>query len=237
MNLLLLQAEDLDDAGHAIIRGRRFDHIAKVIKPAIGDTLKTGLLNGNSGRATIATLARDHVRLINLELNDAPEPSLPLVLLLALPRPKMLRRILRTVATLGVETLYLINSYRVEKSYWQSPFLEAAAIEQQLLLGLEQAGTTCMPRVSLRQRFKPFVEDELESIAADGGRFVAHPGASAALPVAFNAPATIAIGPEGGFIPYEVGKLEEHGFQVVNLGKRILQVETAISAIISRMYI
>lgn len=235
MNLLLLQAEDLIDENHASVRGRRLEHIVKVIKPAPGDTLKAGLLNGNTGTATVVALESDRLRL-ELVLNQAPEPPLPLVLLLALPRPKMLRRILQTVATMGVERLYLINSYRVEKSYWQSPLLKAGAIEEQLLLGLEQAGTTGMPKVMLRQRFKPFVEDELESIATAKGRFVAHPGAGAPLPVAFNAQATIAIGPEGGFIPYEVGKLEAHGFQAANLGKRILTVETAISATISRMY-
>ena len=235
MNLLLLRAQDLDDENRATVRGRRFEHITNVIKPAVGDTLKAGLLNGNTGRATVVALEQDHLKL-SLELNETPEPTLPLVLLLALPRPKMLRRILQTVATMGIESLYLINSYRVEKSYWQSPFLETAAIEEQLLLGLEQAGATGMPRVKLRQRFKPFVEDELNDIATAQGRFVAHPSAGTALPVAFNAPATIAIGPEGGFIPYEVSKLEEQGFRAASLGKRILKVETAISAIIGRMY-
>ena len=46
----------------------------------------------------------------------------------------------------------------------------------------------------------------------------------------------LAIGPEGGFIPYEVEKLEEAGFDRIHLGSRILRVETAVTAIVSKLY-
>jgi hypothetical protein len=58
---------------------------------------------------------------------NRPRP-LPLTVVLALPRPKMLRRILRALAEVGVKELHLINSYRVEKSYWQSPLLAPTAL-------------------------------------------------------------------------------------------------------------
>ena len=81
--------------------------------------------------AEVATLA--------ISLQHSPPDKLPLCLVLALPRPKMLRRILRSVAEFGVAELHLINSYRVEKSYWQSPVLEGGAIREYLLQGLEQS--------------------------------------------------------------------------------------------------
>jgi 16S rRNA U1498 N3-methylase RsmE len=107
---------------------------------------------------------------------------LPLTLLLALPRPKMLKRILQTVATMGVERLVLMNSYRVEKSFWDSPFLQPQAIEDELTLGLEQGKDTVLPQVILEKRFKPFVEDRLPALSANSLRLVAHPIAETMLP-------------------------------------------------------
>jgi RsmE family RNA methyltransferase len=147
----------------------------------------------------------------------------------------MLRRSLQTIAAMGVKTVYLVNSSRVEKSFWQTPLLKPEALEEQLILGLEQARDTIIPEVHLRKLFKPFVEDELGDIIANTNALVAHPIASMGCPVDSKEPISLAIGPEGGFIPYEIDKLNEVGFKTVHLGQRILRVETAIPALISRL--
>ncbi len=235
MNLLLLDDNDFITEATVEISGRRYDHIVNVLKATVGSQIKTGLINGNIGTGTILSLNKTTLSLA-VELSDTPEPLLPVTLLLALPRPKMLKRILQTCSTLGVSRLYLMNSYRVEKSYWQSPWLKTQAIEEQLRLGLEQAGTTTLPQVELRSRFKPFVEDELDDIADKSTRLVAHPGDNQPAPTSLNQAATLAIGPEGGFIAYEIDKFIEQGFTPVSLGKRILKVETAVTALLSRLY-
>ncbi len=235
MNLLLLEPSELSRDNTAEISGRRFDHIVDILRLKVGDRIKAGLINGKSGVGTIVEISDDCL-VIGLSLQDRSEPLLPVTLLLALPRPKMLKRILQTCAGLGVRELYLINSYRVEKSYWQSPSLESAFIHQQLLLGLEQAGTTALPQVHLRKRFKPFIEDELDIVAGDTTRLLAHPGSQVSAPLALNKPATLVIGPEGGLIAYEVQKLTDHHFAPVTLGNRILKVETAVTAFLSRLY-
>jgi len=171
-----------------------------------------------------------------VELDQPPPEKLPLTLLLALPRPKMLRRVLQTVSSMGVPRLILLNSYRVEKSFWQTPFLEPAAIREQLILGLEQARDTMLPEVIIEKRFKPFVEDQLPGIAAGTVGLVGHPGDFPACPRAVEQPVTLAIGPEGGWIPYEVEKLTEAGLQPVQLGARILRVETAVTALLARLF-
>ena len=157
-------------------------------------------------------------------------------LLLALPRPKMLRRVLQTVAAMGVPKLVLLNSYRVEKSFWQTPFLEPSAIREQLILGLEQARDTVLPEVVIEKRFKPFVEDRLPQLAAGTCGLVGHPGDFPPCPRAISEPVTLAIGPEGGWIPYEVDKLAAAGLQPVQLGDRILRVETAVTALLARLF-
>lgn len=235
MNQLLLENDDFVSGDIAEISGRRYEHIVHILKLSVGSEIKTGLINGPTGVGIV--LRKDSQKLrLRVELLTDSEPTLPVTLLLALPRPKMLKRILQTCTSLGISRLYLINSYRVEKSYWQSPLLRPSAIGEQLRLGLEQAGTTALPAVDLRSRFKPFVEDELAAIAGTSLRLVAHPHDSQPAPVSLNRSSTLAIGPEGGFIPYEIASLVEQGFTPVSLGRRILKVDTAITALLSRLY-
>lgn len=236
MNLLLLTPDDCVEPGLARLQGRRLQHVSDVHRAVVGETLRVGLINGMTGEAEILALSREELQL-RFVLDTPPPPKLPLTLLLSLPRPKMLKRILQTVATMGVQRLVLMNSYRVEKSFWDSPWLKPDALREQLLLGLEQARDTVLPEVLIEPLFKPFVEDRLPALCHGSLALVAHPGAAASCPVALNQPVTLAIGPEGGFIPYEVEKLVSAGFEPVHLGPRILRVETAVTALTARLFV
>lgn len=235
MNLILLTPQDCPHSNIATLTGRRLQHVLEVHQAQVGQQLRVGMVNGLMGTAEVVHLETQSLQL-RFELDQAPPPKLPLTLLLALPRPKMLKRILQTVATMGVERLVLMNSYRVEKSFWDSPFLQPNAIQEQLILGLEQGKDTVLPQVVLEKRFKPFVEDRLFTLAGDSLKLVAHPIASQACPRDVQQAVTLAIGCEGGFIPYEVNLLAEHGFTPVGLGERILRVETAVTALIARLF-
>ena len=173
---------------------------------------------------------------LEVELDTPPPAALPLTVLLALPRPKMLKRSLQHLTALGVKKIILMNSYRVAKSFWQSPWLSPEKVREQLILGLEQARDTVMPEVILEKRFKPFVEDRLPVLVEGKLGLVAHPVGGESCPHQISRPAVLAIGPEGGFIEYEVDKLEQAGFQRIHLGSRILRVETAVTAIVSKLY-
>lgn len=235
MNLLLLEDADCISADHAILSGRRLKHMHEVHRAEAGDTLRVGLLNGLMGTGKIVQLDASQAH-IQFELTQPPPNKLPITLLLALPRPKMLRRVLQTVSAMGVSRLVLLNSYRVEKSFWQTPFLQPEAIREQLILGLEQARDTVLPEISIEKRFKPFVEDHLAQIVGDSLGLVAHPGDYPACPYAVERSITLAIGPEGGWIPYEIEKLTDAGLTPVQLGERILRVETAVTALLARLF-
>ncbi|NOQ41903.1 MAG: 16S rRNA (uracil(1498)-N(3))-methyltransferase [Desulfuromusa sp.] len=234
MNLILLHDEDFTGQGQVQLRGRRLQHILKIQRATIGDKLRVGMVNGLIGTGKIVSLT-DHELEMEIRLEQEPPKPLPVTLLLALPRPKMLKRILQSISSLGVKKIYLINSYRVDKSFWGSPLLQPEKLQEQLLLGLEQARDTILPEIALRPRFKPFVEDELPKISKGTTAYVAHPGAESTCPRVFMKPATLAIGPEGGFIPYEVEKLQSCGFIPISLGERILRVETAVPVLLSRL--
>nr|WP_245399642.1 16S rRNA (uracil(1498)-N(3))-methyltransferase [Atopomonas sediminilitoris] len=233
--MLLLEPCDLLSDDRALLRGRRLRHLHEVHRAEDGDTLRVGLLGGAMGQGQLLRLSNDEAEL-RFCLDTPPPAKLPLTLILALPRPKMLRRVLQTVAAMGVPRVVLVNSVRVEKSFWQTPFLTPEAIHEQLVLGLEQARDTVLPQVTLEKRFKPFVEDRLPALAAGTLGLTGHPGDYPACPRALQQATTLAIGPEGGWIPYEVDKLAEAGLNPVQLGERILRVEVAVPALLARLF-
>ncbi|GGL98002.1 16S rRNA (uracil(1498)-N(3))-methyltransferase [Pseudomonas asuensis] len=235
MNLLLLEQEDFVEENEVLLKDRRFVHLKDIHQAESGDALRVGMLNGLMGEGEILDFTSNSAR-IRVRLDQPAPCKLPITLVLALPRPKMLRRILQGISCMGVPRLILINSYRVEKSFWQTPFLESSAIREQLILGLEQARDTVLPEIIIEKRFKPFAEDRLPSIAKGTLGLTGHPGHYPPCPRQVDGPVTLAIGPEGGWIPYEVDKLHEAGLEPVQLGERILRVETAVTALLARLF-
>ncbi|MFY1030386.1 MULTISPECIES: 16S rRNA (uracil(1498)-N(3))-methyltransferase [Pseudomonas] len=235
MNLLLLEEADFVSADRVVLADRRFTHMQDIHRVAVGDNLRVGRINGLMGKATVLRLEK-HEAELEVAFDQQPPAKLPLTLVLAVPRPKMLRRLFQTVATLGVPRLILLNSYKVEKSFWQTPFLHPDSVRENLILGLEQARDTVLPEVIIEKRFKPFVEDRLPAITAGTLGLVGHPGPYPACPRAVEQHVTLAIGPEGGWIPYEVDLLGKAGLAPVQLGDRILRVETAVTALLSRIF-
>jgi RsmE family RNA methyltransferase len=235
VNLLLLEEADFISADRVILRDRRLKHMQEVHRSEVGDSLRIGRVGGLLGSAELLRLEPREAEL-SVSFDREPPAKLPLTLVLALPRPKMLRRVFQTVATMGVPRVILVNSYRVEKSFWQTPFLTPASIRENLILGLEQARDSVLPEIVIEKRFKPFVEDRLPAIVEGTLGLVGHPGDFPPCPRAVEQPVTLAIGPEGGWIPYEVELLRASGLNPVQLGERILRVETAVTALLARLF-
>lgn len=234
MNLLLLEPHELDGS-RARVHGRRAAHLALVHRAEKGRRLRVGVVGGRIGFGVVVDADCDSAGL-EVELTLDPPPPLPCTLVLALARPKVMRRLLAAVAAFGVKRVVLIGAERVEKSYWQSPLLQEAAVREQLLLGLEQGCDTAVPVVMQRRRLRPFVEDELPALAAAGAALVAHPAADACCPRAVVGPVTLAVGPEGGFNPFEIALFEAAGLRAVSLSPRPLRVEHAVAALLGRLF-
>jgi len=227
VNLLLLEPEDLARDGTARLTGRRLRHALEVLRAADGDVLRVGLLGDATGTAEVLRAGEEELVLRPM-LTDPPPPRPDIDLLLAVPRPKALRKVLPAAASLGVDRIVLVNAARVEKSYFASRVLDAASIRELLVLGLEQARDTRLPEVLIRERFRPFVEDELDGLWPRTLRLVAHPAARAA-PARDARRVALAIGPEGGWVPFEIDLLASRGFEPFTLGPRTLRVEVAVA--------
>jgi len=234
MNLILLFPDDFTADDQVRLTGRRLAHVTDVHRAAVGDELVVGVAGGRMGRGVVTRLDGAVLEL-RVALDRDPPPALALTLVLALPRPKVLNRVIASATSLGVKRILLINAWRVEKSYWKSPRLSEENLLLQRVLGLEQARDTVLPTIELHRLFRPFVEEQLPAIAHGSLSLVAQPGAAEECPRDVRQPVTLAVGPEGGFIAQEIASLERAGFQAVSFGERILRVETAVAALIARL--
>jgi RsmE family RNA methyltransferase len=237
MNLILLAPDESGDGRRFRLTGVRARHVVEVLRAEPGQELRVGLLEGPKGRGRVVVLAPDVVEL-DCEFEREPPPR-PLVdLILAIPRAKSLRKLLPEVTALGVDRIVLLRSWRVAKPYLSQSILAPEEHRPLLHEGLMQARCTREPRVVVEPLFKPFVEDRLPAFVVGARAFVAHPGAErtfASARIAASERVVLAIGPEGGWIPYEVAAFERAGFTPVSLGERPLRVETACVALLAQL--
>jgi RsmE family RNA methyltransferase len=236
MNLLLLQPGEVSADGRALLTGRRHLHAREVLRVQAGETLRVGVRGGRVGTAVVLSEDANGLAL-QVTLDAEPPPRAGVDLLLAIPRPKALKRIIPAVASLGVDRVMLVNAARVEKSYFDSKVLAPDFLAGLIDLGLEQARDTVPPTIEVRERFRPFIEDELDAWAKDALRLVAHPDrSSSCAPGEDGKRKLVAIGPDGGWVPFEVELLRAHGFVPFSLGPRSLRVEVAVPAVLGALW-
>src|SRR5207244_2651447 len=111
---------------------------SRVHRVGEGDTLVVGVENGRIGTGTIARIDDERLEM-EVVLDADPPPALTLALVAALPRPKVLNRVVAGATSMGVKRILFINAWRVEKSYWSSPRLSPGNLRAQAIAGLEQA--------------------------------------------------------------------------------------------------
>jgi RsmE family RNA methyltransferase len=232
MNRILITSDELQDTT-VTLTDFRADHIRTVLKARVGDEVKTGMLNGLIGSSSVEGIDEHRVVLRTHHTDQPLEPCFDL--LLAVPRPKVLKRLLPQLAALGVGKLVLLNAYKVEKCYFSSQWLEPAHYTPLLIEGLMQAGTTRLPEVVIKPRFKPFMEDELDVFFPNALRLLAHPGEAKGhqWTLAEGQRPLLAVGPEGGWTDYELDQFLGRGFQPFSLGARSLRTDTATIALIA----
>ena len=236
MNLILCEPDEIGAGGVVTLTGSRAGHLRDVLRVGPGDRVRLGVVDGAKGQAEVLAL-EDGRAMLRAELEGEAPPVPAIDLLLAVPRPKVLRRLWAQIAALGVGRIFLSNAWRVERHYFDAHVLEPAIYRPLLVEGLQQAGDTRLPRVSIHRQFRILVEDELGPASDDERRVVAHPGSDGSLLAMANAAGQrrvlLAIGPEGGWNTFELELLARHGFAAVGLGPRTLRTDTACIALLA----
>jgi 16S rRNA (uracil1498-N3)-methyltransferase len=198
---------------------------------APGSSVRAAVVDGGLAEAEVLAVEDGAVTL--RLLSEAPPPELPrLSLVLALPRPRALARILRLGASLGLERIDLINSWRVEKSYFSSPVVTPEALRRELWLGAEQGGWPRLPAIAVHPRFRPYLEAHAPppgSLALLADPEAVNPIEDVVLAAAGPTAEILAIGPEGGWIDRERESFRAAGFHEVHLGPWVLTVEHAVA--------
>lgn len=239
MNRILLETEEIHGE-RAAFGGNRADHVVEVLKAAVGHPLKTGEVNGGIGTSEITGIEDQGPgrRTISIRVThdrESPRPWIDLVL--APPRPRVLKRLLPQLTALGVGRIVLVGARKVEKDFWGATLLKEENYRPLLIEGLMQAGSSILPELLVRRNFRAFLNAELEMLFPTKARFVAHPAADASADVrcAPGKSILLAVGPEGGWTEQEVALLEEHDFARYSLGPRILRTDTALVAVIAQL--
>jgi RsmE family RNA methyltransferase len=246
-------------------------HAAKILCLQNGDTIRCGLVSNEShgglitDKATIKWLPEGKVKKAEPLGNGLPPGSLqvsltslvpvdeilakPAVsLILALPRPLALGRMLPMISQMGVETLVLTEARKVPKDYFGSHLFRKPQLLTNLLIeGLCQSGDVQLPKVIITRNLSKFLRDELDDIfpASDYARVIAHPSRNhdhnvlklrdVSFPIATRRRMLVAVGPEGGWEePDEINNfVTNHGFQQVSMGSRVLRSDCAVVSLLA----
>ena len=239
MNLLLLEDADFDSAAEPgrrlAIGGERLKHVRKVLRAEVDDTLEVGRLGGGIGRGRIVEVNRERVVLELGPLDDEPPPALPVTLVLALPRPKFVGRILQAAAAMGVKRILLVHTARVEKSYWQSSVMRPESLRRHLMLGLAQARDTMLPEIECLSGRRDLTDALPGLVLHHEQVLVADAVGAESCPLGVDGSTALLVGPEGGFLDEELASWGHAGATVVSLGRRALRVEHAVVALLSRL--
>ncbi len=235
VNLLLIEESELDADRRAVITGDRARHLVEVLRVGVGSRIRCGVVDWSIGTGTVLEASQGRVVLEYAGSADGLPARPQIDLLLAMPRPKVMNRLWAQLAALGVRNIMISNAWKVERPYFDSHVLEPQFIHRRLIEGLAQAGDIHMPRVSIHRRFKVLIEDDLDSLFDAGLRLALDPGAEDVLrPPSYRLDRVLAaVGPEGGWTPYELDLMDSHGFRRVRISDRTLRSDTACIAAVS----
>jgi len=228
-----------------VLTDRRATHLLDVVRVSAGSRIRAGIVDGGIGFGEVLATGDGRCTL-RVTIDRPAPPQLPVHLLLAIPRPKVLLRTLSIAASFGIERIDLTSSWRVDKSYLGSPALSAESIARALRDGAEQGATSRLPVVTIHRRFMalldsyPDVPPGLPGARDPSRRYlVAHPGIEQAIESVAcpgdQLPLTVAIGPEGGWIQRELDTFVQRGFTAVSMGPAILRVEAAIASLLGQV--
>lgn len=243
MNWIVAEMEELLSDGSLQIQSpdHRYHHIQKTLKPVLGQSLSVTLLHQKRAVFTVSHLDSKCVILAPTECENGssdPDERFPASFVIALPRPKVIRRIVRGLSALRVREIEFYHCESVEKSYWSSHELVPENLKAAIREGISFHGHPHPTEVRLHRRFRPFVEDNLmlrkeQTLFLDpDAKSILGADAQKAKGTREPQRRTFLFGPEGRLNAFELKWFRDH-FQTASLGDLILPTEIAVTFVAS----
>lgn len=238
MNICLFSPEEI--LNPLDIQDERAQHILKILHKKEGESFSAGIIGGQAGTAIIKKISFEEKKSSDgkktfkggkIYFDFTPESDgkklYPLKMIIGFPRPIQLKRLLRDMASLGVQEVHLTGTELGEKSYLKSDIATKGEAKKFLLDGSVQAGSTQIPKLFIHQT----LENCLEQIDLEGKLFALdniEPSQSLSCALKEKPQkAVAAIGSERGWTNSERQLFKQNGFELLSMGKRILRTETA----------
>lgn len=216
------RAVERADAGEEAvleIEGDAYRHLFRSRRLPVGARLRVVDGRGRARAARVASVERRRAEAVLGESVEANESELRVTLLAGALRPERADTLVEKATEIGVHAVRFLRMERTPRRYGEGRLDRMHRVAR---AAVEQCGRAWIPPVSHHEW------DELEDLLADGPLFVLRPGGEGRLRAREEKDAaSVVIGPEGGFAEAELLRLGELGAVGVDLGPRILRVETA----------
>ncbi|MEX0612087.1 MAG: RsmE family RNA methyltransferase [Pirellulales bacterium] len=218
--------------------GAEAHHLLHVMRATAGQRVTLFDDSGAEFSAVVEKLGRSQIDLRVVERRKVDrELPFPLTLGVALPKGDRQKWLVEKLTELGVMTLVPLMA---ERGVAQPAERALERLRRAVIEAAKQCGRNRLMRVEKPHAWVEWVSQN--SLAGDlpspdqvlkpDRRLIAHPGGTplSQLDLA-PLPTQLAIGPEGGLADIEVAAAIHAGWQAVDLGPRILRVETAALAL------
>lgn len=206
--------------GELILQGAEAHHLATVLRAQPGDSVV--LFNGEGGEypATVVSVQR---KVIVFDVSERVEADREnrffLEVAAALPKGDRGEFLVEKLTELGVTRFVPLKTCR-SVVHPRVDRLERTVVEASKQCGRNQL-----------MQIAPVTDadDYWRQPPSGSKRIIAHPGGNSATTAADAA--YVAVGPEGGFTDEEIGAARAAAWEIINLGPRILRIETAAIAL------
>jgi 16S rRNA (uracil1498-N3)-methyltransferase len=208
-------------------------HVISVLRFKLGEEFIVFDGHDHEYVVQITKIFKKHLELNVLTVHDiCRESHLKLHLAQGIAKGERWTYSLQKAVELGVSEITPLwtqhVSYKWDKKVDDKKFEQWQAI---LISACEQSGRTQVPQLNPITTFQDFIKSLLPK-----NRVILHPGQVThwkQLSWQSNEGCVVLIGPEGGFSVKEYEQAQEHEFQGLSLGPRILRTETAVVSALS----
>lgn len=222
----------------ATLEGAEAHHLIHVMRAKCGAEVVLFDGSGAEFTAVVEKVGRSSLELKILSREEIDrELPLEITLGVALPKGDRQKWLVEKAVELGVAKM---TPLKTERAVAQPVEQALERLQRAVIEASKQCGRNRLMEIQPPQSFADFIKNSLP----ESCRLLAHPqenscGVEQQPQKTIPKSVLLAIGPEGGFSPDEINLALDSGWQTIDLGRRILRIETAalvLTAIVTQWH-